>query len=40
MDDLGNPDNLGIRTLKPTPMGFFVGTQNPFSRWCRRCSGV
>jgi hypothetical protein len=31
-DGLGNPDNHGIRTLEPTPLGFFVGTENPFSR--------
>jgi hypothetical protein len=32
LDGLGNPDNHGIRTLEPTPMGFFVGTENPFTR--------
>jgi hypothetical protein len=32
LDGLGNPDNHGIRTLEPTPFGFFVGTENPFSR--------
>ncbi len=28
----GNADNHGIRTLESTPMGLFVGTENPFSR--------
>ncbi len=32
LDGLGNPDNHGIRTLESTPMGLFVGTENPFSR--------
>jgi hypothetical protein len=32
LDGLGNPDNHGIRTLESTPLGFFVGTENPFSR--------
>jgi hypothetical protein len=32
LDGLGNPDNHGIRTLEPSPMGFFVGTENPFTR--------
>jgi len=32
LDGLGNPDNHGIRTLEPTPMGLFVGTENPFTR--------
>jgi len=32
LDGLGNPDNHGIRTLEQTPPGFFVGTENPFTR--------
>jgi hypothetical protein len=32
LDGLGNPDNHGIRTIESTPMGLFVGTENPFSR--------
>jgi hypothetical protein len=32
LDGLGNPDNHGIRTLESTPMGLFVGTENPFTR--------
>ncbi len=32
LDGLGNPDNHGIRTLESTPDGFFIGTENPFSR--------
>lgn len=32
LDGLGNPDNHGIRTLESTPLGLFVGTENPFSR--------
>ncbi len=32
LDGLGNPDNHGIRTLESTPLGFFVGTENPFTR--------
>jgi len=32
LDGMDNPDNHGIRTLEPTPLGFFVGTENPFSR--------
>jgi hypothetical protein len=31
-DGLGNPDNHGIRSLESTPMGLFVGTENPFTR--------
>ena len=32
LNGLGNPDNHGIRTLESTPLGFFVGTENPFTR--------
>jgi len=32
LDGLGNPDHHGIHTLKSTPMGLFVGTENPFTR--------
>ena len=32
LNGLGHPDNHGIRTLESTPMGLFVGTENPFSR--------
>jgi hypothetical protein len=32
LEGLGNPDNHGIRTLETTPMGLFVGTENPFTR--------
>lgn len=32
LDGLGSPDNHGIRTLESTPMGLFVGTENPFTR--------
>jgi hypothetical protein len=32
LDGLGDPDNHGIRTLESTPMGLFVGTENPFTR--------
>ncbi len=32
LNGLGNPDNHGIRTLEPTDMGMFVGTENPFTR--------
>jgi len=32
LDGVGNPDNHGIRTLESTPMGLFVGTENPFTR--------
>jgi hypothetical protein len=32
LDGLGNPDNHGIRTLESTPLGFFAGTENPFTR--------
>jgi hypothetical protein len=32
LDGLGNPDNHGIRTLESTPLGLFVGTENPFTR--------
>jgi hypothetical protein len=32
LDGLGNPDNHGIRTIESTPMGLFVGTENPFTR--------
>ncbi len=32
LNGLGNPDNHGIRTLEPTPLGLFVGTENPFTR--------
>lgn len=32
LDGLGDPDNHGIRTLESTPLGLFVGTENPFSR--------
>jgi hypothetical protein len=32
LDGLGNPDNHGVRTLASTPDGFFVGTENPFTR--------
>ncbi len=32
LDGLNNPDNHGIRTLESTPMGLFVGTENPFTR--------
>jgi hypothetical protein len=32
LDGLGNPDNHGVRTLESTPMGLFVGTENPFTR--------
>lgn len=32
LDGFDNPDNHGIRTLESTPMGLFVGTENPFTR--------
>lgn len=32
LDGFGNPDNHGIRTLESTPLGLFVGTENPFTR--------
>jgi hypothetical protein len=32
VDGLENPDNHGIRTLESTPVGLFVGTENPFTR--------
>jgi hypothetical protein len=32
LDGLGNHDNHGIRTLESTPMGLFIGTENPFTR--------
>ena len=32
LDGLGDPGNHGIRTLESTPMGLFVGTENPFTR--------
>jgi hypothetical protein len=32
LDGLGNPDNHGVRTLESTPMGLFIGTENPFTR--------
>jgi hypothetical protein len=32
LDGVGNPDNHGVRTLESTPMGLFIGTENPFTR--------
>jgi hypothetical protein len=30
-DGFGNPFNSGVRSMASTPLGLFVGTQNPFT---------